>query len=115
MYTRLQDLSKRLSEDGGSKDEFTWTLEELNTGIKSIEWDIQDLEQTIKIASQASNKFSITQEELFSRKEFIETTKNTINTIKADVAQLAALRTSNEIKQNRSVSKLYNSSENNVQ
>ena len=33
----------------GNKDEFDWTTNELRNSLRSIEWDLEDLEETINI------------------------------------------------------------------
>jgi hypothetical protein len=34
---------------GTSKEEFDWTTNELRNSLRSIEWDLEDLEETINI------------------------------------------------------------------
>lgn len=47
LYDRWQELLK--TTNTSQNDEFKWTTNQLRTGIKSIEWDLQDLEETIVI------------------------------------------------------------------
>jgi hypothetical protein len=47
LYDRWQELLK--TTNTSQNDEFKWTTNQLRTGIKSIEWDLQDLEETIDI------------------------------------------------------------------
>ncbi|RDD44456.1 Syntaxin-6 [Trichoplax sp. H2] len=49
--TVLHKKWRELSEDGRntSKEDFTWTTNELKNNIRSMEWDLEDLEETINI------------------------------------------------------------------
>ena len=47
LYDRWQELLK--SSNTAQNDEFKWTTSQIRNGIKSIEWDLQDLEETIDI------------------------------------------------------------------
>ena len=44
--TQLFERWKELAGQRNRDDEFTWTTDELKTGLTSIEWDVQDLEQS---------------------------------------------------------------------
>jgi hypothetical protein len=55
---------------------------ELKNLIKSIEWDMEDLDQTIKIAEANPAKFRLNYGELESRKQFIRDTRAVIKKIK---------------------------------
>lgn len=55
---------------------------ELKNCIKSIEWDLEDLEQTIKIAEANPHKFRLDYGELETRKQFIRDTRSVIKRIK---------------------------------
>lgn len=39
---------------GTSKEEFDWTTNELRNSLRSIEWDLEDLEETINILDSAA-------------------------------------------------------------
>lgn len=54
---------------------------ELKNCIKSIEWDLEDLDQTIKIAEANPNKFRLDYAELESRKQFIRDTRAVVKKI----------------------------------
>lgn len=49
--TTLHKKWRELSEDGRniSKEDFTWTTNELKNNIRSMEWDLEDLEETVNI------------------------------------------------------------------
>ncbi|XP_064395680.1 syntaxin-6-like [Halichondria panicea] len=55
---------------------------ELKNCIKSIEWDLEDLEQTIKIAEANPHKFRLDYGELETRKQFIRDTRSVMKRMK---------------------------------
>ncbi|KAL1518128.1 hypothetical protein ABEB36_001800 [Hypothenemus hampei] len=65
-----------------TRDEIEWTNTELKNSLRSIEWDLEDLEDTIEIVEKNPTKFKIDNKELTKRKHFITSTKNEIQTIK---------------------------------
>lgn len=49
-WTELQDVVTSPTVSGGiSRDELEWTTTELRKALRSIEWDLDDLEDTIYI------------------------------------------------------------------
>ncbi|XP_069169104.1 syntaxin-6 isoform X2 [Procambarus clarkii] len=74
-----------LQEDGviiTSKEELDWTNTELRNALRSIEWDLEDLEETIGIVEKNPRKFKIDGGELASRRTFIEHTKEEVKSMK---------------------------------
>lgn len=65
-----------------TKDEIEWTNTELKNSLRSIEWDLEDLEDTIDIVEKNPLKFKIDNKELTKRKHFIVSTKNEIQSMK---------------------------------
>lgn len=65
-----------------TKDEIEWTNTELKNSLRSIEWDLEDLEDTIDIVEKNPSKFKIDNKELTKRKHFIDSTKNEIQSMK---------------------------------
>lgn len=48
--------SELLQEGGGaSKEEVDWTTNELRNSLRSIEWDLEDLDETISILQLRSD------------------------------------------------------------
>lgn len=66
--------------------ETDWTTTELKNSLRSIEWDLEDLEDTINIVSKNPNKFKIDNRELFSRRNFIDTTRDEVRSMKEKVS-----------------------------
>ncbi|KAH6945090.1 hypothetical protein HPB50_007194 [Hyalomma asiaticum] len=61
-----------------SKEDIDWTTSELRKGLRSIEWDLEDLEETVAIVEKNPKKFKIDDKEIKSRKAFIEQSKNEV-------------------------------------
>jgi len=83
LYDRWQELLK--TTNTAQNDEFKWTTNQLRTGIKSIEWDLQDLEETIGIVESNRQKFKLEQSEVDSRKKFISETQYIIKKMKEEL------------------------------
>ena len=82
------DLHKRwkeLSAAGAKGDEFDWTTGELLSGLRSIEMDLQDLEDTVSIVEGNREKFQLEQKDVDERKHFIESTRKRIDTLRDEV------------------------------
>lgn len=77
-----------LQEDGTipvvitSREELEWTNTELRNALRSIEWDLEDLEETIGIVEKNPRKFKIDGSELTARRNFIEQTKEEVKSMK---------------------------------
>ncbi|XP_012268524.1 syntaxin-6 isoform X2 [Athalia rosae] len=86
-WTELQDGSSATSTPvvGGlpvSREELEWTTTELRNALRSIEWDLEDLEDTICIVEKNPNKFKIDNKELTIRRNFIEKTREMVKIMK---------------------------------
>ncbi|KAL5011660.1 hypothetical protein ScPMuIL_010211 [Solemya velum] len=76
LYQRWKEL---LVDPGSvSKEEYDWTTNELRNSLRSIEWDLEDLEETVDILYC----FKIEECELLERRGFINKTKNTVRDMK---------------------------------
>uniref|UniRef100_I3JA42 Syntaxin 6 n=1 Tax=Oreochromis niloticus TaxID=8128 RepID=I3JA42_ORENI len=74
--------SELMAEGGGaSKEEIDWTTNELRNSLRSIEWDLEDLDETInilqilRIVESNPKKFNLDAAELSKRKAFINSTR----------------------------------------
>lgn len=72
-WTELQDDTICIT-----KDEVEWTNTELKNSLRSIEWDLEDLEDTIDIVEKNPTKFKIDNKEITTRKHFIDTTREEV-------------------------------------
>ena len=66
-------------------DEFEWTSSELLSGLRSIEWDLQDLEDTVSIVEGNRVKFQLEEADVRERKQFIEDTRKQVVAIRDEV------------------------------
>ncbi|VFV39475.1 syntaxin-10-like [Lynx pardinus] len=70
LYQRWCEL---LQEDAAvGREELDWTTNELRNGLRSIEWDLEDLEETIGIVEANPGKFKLPAGDLQERKVFVE-------------------------------------------
>jgi len=83
LYERWKDLLNNTNT--ASNEEFKWTTNELKTGLKTIEYDVTDLEETVSVVETNKAKFKIEEPEIMTRKAFIQSTKQKIQVIKDDM------------------------------
>ncbi|XP_033820811.1 syntaxin-6 [Periophthalmus magnuspinnatus] len=87
-----QRWSELLQEGGGaSKEEMDWTTNELRNSLRSIEWDLEDLDETISIVESNPKKFNLDAAELSKRKAFITNTRQTVKEMKEQMSSPAAV------------------------
>lgn len=80
LYSRWQEL-----DESGDHDELEWTSSELKNQLKSIDWDLIDLNDTIKAVEDAPSRFKFSPDEIRSRKEFISRTQTTVKDIRENI------------------------------
>ena len=66
-------------------EEFDWRTAELLSCLRAIEWDLQDLEDAVSIVEGAPEKFSLDDDAVKVRKDFIDTIRTKISHIRAEV------------------------------
>ncbi|XP_015609249.1 syntaxin-6 isoform X2 [Cephus cinctus] len=84
-WTELQDVTVVTPTIAGlpvSREELEWTTTELRNALRSIEWDLEDLEDTICIVEKNPTKFKIDNKELTIRRNFIEQTRDEVKIMK---------------------------------
>lgn len=92
--------SELLQEGGGaSKEEMDWTTNELRNSLRSIEWDLEDLDETISIVESNPKKFNLDAAELSKRKAFITCTRQTVKEMKEQMSSPAATSVDRKNKQ----------------
>ncbi|KAM8972510.1 syntaxin-10 [Pelodytes ibericus] len=69
-----------------SAEEFDWTTNELRNSLRSIEWDLEDLEETISIVESNPRKFKISGPELSERRSFVDQTRNSVKEMRDHIA-----------------------------
>ncbi|XP_055364648.1 syntaxin-6 isoform X2 [Betta splendens] len=75
---------------GASKEELDWTTNELRNSLRSIEWDLEDLDETISIVESNPKKFNLDTAELSKRKEFITKTRQSVKEMKEQMSSPTA-------------------------
>lgn len=85
------DLHARWGElrASGGGEEFDWTSSELLSGLRSIEWDLQDLEDTVSIVEGKLARFQLEESDVQARKDFIDETRRQIVAMRDEVSQQA--------------------------
>lgn len=79
---------RELQNDAGENPaDLDYTTTELRNSLRSIEWDLEDLEDTIAIAEK-NPKYKIDLQELNQRRQFINATKNEIKSMKDKISTL---------------------------
>ncbi|XP_053573800.1 syntaxin-10 [Bombina bombina] len=74
-----------------SAEEFDWTTNELRNSLRSIEWDLEDLEETISIVESNPRKFKISGVELSERRNFVEQTRNSVKEMRDHISSPRAV------------------------
>lgn len=69
-----------------SREEIEYTTNELRNSVRSIEWDLEDLEETVSIVEKNPKKFKIDEFELNDRRNFIERTRAAIKEMKSQIS-----------------------------
>ncbi|MGH0188601.1 UNVERIFIED_CONTAM: hypothetical protein FKN15_029824, partial [Acipenser sinensis] len=89
LYQRWTEL---LQEEAlVSKEELDWTTNELRNSLRSIEWDLEDLEETIGIVESNPRKFKIEGDEVAERRAFVESTRDTVREMKDHISSPSAV------------------------
>eukprot|EP00037_Helgoeca_nana_P008055 m.72077 g.72077 ORF g.72077 m.72077 type:complete len:250 (+) comp18695_c0_seq1:321-1070(+) len=74
LYGRWQELAADIGPTS-DLEEFEWTSKELKKLLKSIGWDLIDLDETVDVVEENPAKFNISQGDLSSRRGFTKKTK----------------------------------------
>lgn len=84
LYERWSELIN--DSAGVTKEEIEWTTTELRNGLRSIEWDLEDLEETVGIVESNPRKFKFDDQEISNRRQFITETRDEVTLMKEHVA-----------------------------
>ncbi|KAM9325190.1 syntaxin-6 [Gastrophryne carolinensis] len=80
LFQRWTDLLQDPSI--ATREELDWTTNELRNNLRSIEWDLEDLDETISIVESNPRKFSLDPAEMRQRKAFISETRQCVKKMK---------------------------------
>ena len=83
LYRRWNDLL--INQNAVGQEEYNWTTKEIKDNIRSIEWDLEDLDETISIVEANPLKFKLTPSDISERRDFITNTKSKIRSIKDEL------------------------------
>jgi len=95
--TKTRGLYERWKhgEDGRefrTPEEQEWSATELKNSLRSIEWDLEDLEDTVQIVEKNPTKFRIDGAELAVRKGFIDSTREEVKIMKDKISNPGAAK-----------------------
>jgi hypothetical protein len=86
LYQRHQQLINGGLATSAEQDELSWTRDQLDTQLKQLDYDVQDLEDTVAIVEKNPTKYThIDSLEIQARKLFIEQTKKELRNIKNSI------------------------------
>lgn len=96
--TKTRGLHQRweVSQEGKefrTAEEQEWSVTELKNSLRSIEWDLEDLEDTVQIVEKNPSKFRIGGQELAVRRGFIESTREEVQQMKERIIDPVQCRT----------------------
>lgn len=74
------------NESAMKRDQFEKLTTDLRNNVRSIEWDLEDLDETIGIVEANPRKFKISQPELQERKSFISSTRKVIQQMNDEIS-----------------------------
>uniref|UniRef100_A0A8C8SLI1 Syntaxin 10 n=1 Tax=Pelusios castaneus TaxID=367368 RepID=A0A8C8SLI1_9SAUR len=74
-----------------SKEELDWTTNELRNSLRGIEWDLEDLEETISIVESNPRKFKIDAGELTERRAFVRQMRDSVKEMRDHISSPSAL------------------------
>ncbi|XP_060767657.1 syntaxin-10-like isoform X1 [Neoarius graeffei] len=78
-------------EEPVSRDELEWSKNELRNCLRAIEWDLEDLQETISIVQSNPSKFRLCENELQERREFVEQTRTAVQEMKQQLSSPSAV------------------------
>ncbi|XP_007993670.2 syntaxin-10 isoform X2 [Chlorocebus sabaeus] len=89
LYQRWCELLQESAAVG--REELDWTTNELRNGLRSIEWDLEDLEETIGIVEANPGKFKLPAGDLQERKVFVERMREAVQILAGKAAPQKSL------------------------
>ncbi|KAM7009618.1 syntaxin-10 [Tautogolabrus adspersus] len=89
----LFDRWEELLQDGTqvSRDELDWSTNELRNCLRAIDWDLEDLSETINIVESNPGKFKLGDDELQERRDFVERTRSAVQEMKDQLSSPSAV------------------------
>ncbi|XP_062311715.1 syntaxin-10 [Osmerus eperlanus] len=84
LYERWEELLQEGTQV--SKDELDWSTNELRNCLRAIDWDLEDLHETISIVESNPGKFKLGDNELQERRDFVERTRQAVQEMKEQLS-----------------------------
>uniref|UniRef100_A0A4W5K3G2 Syntaxin 6/10/61 N-terminal domain-containing protein n=1 Tax=Hucho hucho TaxID=62062 RepID=A0A4W5K3G2_9TELE len=84
LYERWEELLEEGTQV--SKDELDWSTNELRNCLRAIDWDLEDLSETISIVESNPGKFRLGENELQERRDFVERTRQAVQAMKEQLS-----------------------------
>ncbi|XP_055762771.1 LOW QUALITY PROTEIN: syntaxin-10-like [Salvelinus fontinalis] len=84
LYERWEELLEEGTQV--SKDELDWSTNELRNCLRAIDWDLEDLSETISIVESNPGKFRLGENELQERRDFVERTRQAVQEMKEQLS-----------------------------
>lgn len=82
LLIHAQELYGRISEvrqaSESTNQEKEWLLTELRNTLRSVDWDLDDLSETLTIVERNSSKYGLTKQDLTERRRFVNDSKNLV-------------------------------------
>lgn len=88
-WTELQIDSNNINH----QIEREWTTTELRNSLRSIEWELEDLEDSISIVEKNSSKFKLDSNELVARRNFIDQIRQQVKPLLENLAAMKSTST----------------------
>ncbi|XP_062976587.1 syntaxin-10 [Elgaria multicarinata webbii] len=73
-----------------TKEELDWTTNELRNSLRSIDWDLEDLEETICIVESNPRKFKIEPSEVVERRSFVTEMRESVKEMRDHISSPAS-------------------------
>uniref|UniRef100_A0A672T9Z9 Syntaxin-10-like n=1 Tax=Sinocyclocheilus grahami TaxID=75366 RepID=A0A672T9Z9_SINGR len=89
LFERWEELLQE--EAPVSRDELDWSTNELRNCLRAIDWDLEDLHETISIVEANPGKFRLGEPELLERQEFVERTRKSVQLMKEQLSSPSAV------------------------
>ncbi|TMS23292.1 Syntaxin-10 [Larimichthys crocea] len=88
---RMRTGRKGVGQDMVSRDELDWSTNELRNCLRAIDWDLEDLSETINIVESNPGKFKLGDNELQERRDFVERTRKSVQEMKDHLSSPSAV------------------------
>ena len=86
LYEQWSDVQPSIAPN--AREEFDTITTELRNALRSIEWDLEDLEEAVTLVVNNPKKFKFDTNEIRGRKEFIDTTREEVDLMKKTVQEV---------------------------